>query len=182
MSLSAKQTAIVTGTTGTGKATTSHAPSPVKACRKGFRGLYRRVARLFDELRIARTGTTTASCLSDRKADVLVLDDCALRHPLPRRRAGIYSRSSRRPLRPSRDRLHGTRSDPTDGTRTWPTPPSTDAILRSCAPGAHEIALTGPSRRKTQERIEVKLELQQVAGRLPCSRAWNRHRGLRRRR
>src|SRR5450631_3024401 len=47
------QTVIITGATGTGKSYFGCALAH-QACRKGFRAMYRRVPRLFDELRLAR--------------------------------------------------------------------------------------------------------------------------------
>jgi DNA replication protein DnaC len=47
------QTVIITGPTGTGKSYFGCALAH-QACRKCFRAMYRRVPRLFDELRLAR--------------------------------------------------------------------------------------------------------------------------------
>ena len=52
------QTVIVTGATGTGKSYFACALAH-QACRKGFRVFYRRVPRLFDELRLARADGST---------------------------------------------------------------------------------------------------------------------------
>ncbi|MBL9020891.1 MAG: IS21-like element helper ATPase IstB, partial [Myxococcales bacterium] len=72
------QTVIVTGATGTGKSYLACALAH-QACRKGYRVLYRRVPRLFDELRLARADGTHQKLLAKfARADVLVLDDFAI--------------------------------------------------------------------------------------------------------
>ena len=76
--ISERQTVIVTGATGTGKSYFACALAH-QACRKGFRVLYRRVPRLFDELRLARADGTYQRLLTRlAKIDVLVLDDFAI--------------------------------------------------------------------------------------------------------
>ncbi|MBK8214768.1 MAG: ATP-binding protein [Myxococcales bacterium] len=143
------QTVIVTGATGTGKSYLACALAH-EACRKGFRVVYRRVARLFDELRIARADGSYHRVLSRiAKADVLVLDDFALA-PLTEeaRRDLLEILEDRYGLRATvftsqigPDRWHAYLADPTVA----------DAICDRVLHGAHKIALTGPSRRKTQE-------------------------------
>jgi DNA replication protein DnaC len=72
------QTVIVTGATGTGKSYLACALAH-QACRKGFRVLYRRVPRLFDELRLARADGSYPRLLARiAKIDVVVLDDFAI--------------------------------------------------------------------------------------------------------
>jgi DNA replication protein DnaC len=76
--VSEHQTVLVTGATGTGKSYFGCALAH-EACRKGFRALYRRVPRLFDELRLARADGTYSRLLARiAKIDVLVLDDFAI--------------------------------------------------------------------------------------------------------
>src|SRR5882724_5445873 len=76
--ISEHQTVIVTGATGTGKSYFACALAH-QACRKGFRVFYRRVPRLFDELRLARADGTHPRFLTRiAKVDVLVLDDFAI--------------------------------------------------------------------------------------------------------
>jgi DNA replication protein DnaC len=72
------QTVIITGATGTGKSYLACALAH-QACRKGLRVFYRRVPRLFDELRLARADGTHPRLLARiAKVDVLVLDDFAI--------------------------------------------------------------------------------------------------------
>jgi DNA replication protein DnaC len=74
--VSEHQTVIVTGATGTGKSYFACALAH-QACRNGFRSMYRRVPRLFDELRLARADGTYSRLLARiAKVDVLVLDSC----------------------------------------------------------------------------------------------------------
>ena len=76
--VSEHQPVLVTGATGTGKSYFACALAH-QACRKGFRALYRRVPRLFDELRLARADGTYQRLLARlAKIDVLVLDDFAI--------------------------------------------------------------------------------------------------------
>jgi DNA replication protein DnaC len=69
---------VITGATGTGKTyvacALAHAP-----CSKGYRALYRRARRLFDELMLARADGSYARLLAGvAKIDVLVIDDWGL--------------------------------------------------------------------------------------------------------
>ncbi len=121
-----------------------------QACRKGFRVIYRRVPRLFDELRLARADGTYHRLLARiAKADVLVLDDFAIA-PLTEEarrdlleiledRYGLRSTVFTSQLKP--DRWHAFLADPTVA----------DAICDRVLHGAHKLALAGPSRRKTTE-------------------------------
>ena len=142
------QTVIVTGATGTGKSYLACALAH-QACRKGFRVVYRRVARLFDELRLARADGTYHRVLARiAKSDVLVLDDFALA-PLTEeaRRDLLEILEDRYGLRATvftsqiaTDRWHAYLADPTVA----------DAICDRVLHGAHKIALSGPSRRKAK--------------------------------
>jgi DNA replication protein DnaC len=143
------QTVIVTGATGTGKSYFACAIAH-QACRKGFRVIYRRVPRLFDELRLARADGTYHRMLARiAKADVLVLDDFAIA-PLTEEarrdlleiledRYGLRSTVFTSQLKP--DRWHAFLADPTVA----------DAICDRVLHGAHKVALAGPSRRKTTD-------------------------------
>jgi DNA replication protein DnaC len=72
------QTVLVTGATGTGKTYVACALAQ-QACRKGFRAVYRRAPRFFDELRLARADGSYPRLLTRiARADVLVLDDFAI--------------------------------------------------------------------------------------------------------
>lgn len=139
------QTAIITGATGTGKTYFACALAH-QACRKGFRVFYRRVPRLFDELRLARADGTYPRLLARiAKVDVIVLDDFAI-GPLTgeARRDLLEILEDRYGLRATiitsqlkHERWHDFLADPTVA----------DAICDRVINGAHKIALAGPSRR-----------------------------------
>jgi len=140
------QTVIVTGATGTGKSYVACALAH-QACRKGHRVLYRRVPRLFDELRLARADGSHQKLLARfARTDVLVLDDFGI-NPLTEdaRRDLLEILEDRYGLRATvitsqlkHERWHEFLADPTVA----------DAICDRVIHGAHKIALTGPSRRK----------------------------------
>ena len=72
------QVIVITGATGTGKSYLGCALANL-ACRKGYRAIYRRAPRLFDELKLARAEVTYRSQLAKfAKIDVLVIDDFAV--------------------------------------------------------------------------------------------------------
>jgi DNA replication protein DnaC len=143
------QTVIITGATGTVKTYLACALAH-QACRKGHRVFYRRVPRLFDELRLARADGTYARVLARiAKADVLVLDDFAIA-PLTEeaRRDMLEILEDRYGLRATvitsqlkHDRWHDFLADPTVA----------DAICDRVLNGAHKVALSGPSRRHPKE-------------------------------
>jgi len=140
------QTVIVTGATGTGKTYFACALTQ-QACRKGFRAMYRRAPRFFDELRLARADGSYPRLLARiARVDVFVLDDFAIAPvtDLERRdllevledRYGLRSTVISSQLPP--DRWHDYLGDPTVA----------DAICDRVIHGAHKVALKGPSRRK----------------------------------
>ena len=143
------QTVIVTGATGTGKSYFACALAH-QACRKGLRAMYRRVPRLFDELRLARIDGTYSRFLARiAKIDVLLLDDFAIA-PLTddARRDLLEILEDRYDLRATiitsqlkHDRWHDYLGDPTIA----------DAICDRVIHHAHKVSLAGPSRRKSEK-------------------------------
>jgi DNA replication protein DnaC len=143
------QNVLITGMTGVGKTYVACALAQL-ACRNGFRALYRRTPRLFEELALAHAdGTYTRLLGRLAKVDVLVLDDWGLA-PL--------TDEQRRDVLEIMDDRHGARS--TVFASQLPVgkwhdhlgdPTIADAVLDRVVHNAHRINLKGPSRRKTEE-------------------------------
>jgi DNA replication protein DnaC len=137
---------LVTGATGVGKTYIACALGQ-QACRKGYRVVYRRLARFFEELNLARADGSYSKLLARiARVDVLIVDDwgiVAIKEPhrqdlleLMEDRDGLRSTiiTSQIP----RDKWHDYLGDPTVA----------DAILDRIVHNAYTIALKGPSRRK----------------------------------
>jgi DNA replication protein DnaC len=144
---------VITGPTGTGKTFIACALGH-HACRAGFRVLYRRMPRLFEELMLAHAdGTYTRQLARYARADVLVLDDwglAPLREPDRRDLLEIFedrygARStiltSQLPIEHWHDHL---------GEATV-----ADAICDRLLHNAHRIALVGPSWRKENAQLDA---------------------------
>lgn len=142
------QNVVVTGATGTGKTYIACALAQ-QACRKGYRALYRRAPRLFDELVLARADGTHVRLLAKlARADVLVIDDWGL--------AAIGDRERRDLLEVLEDR-YGNRSTimasqlpPSKWHDTLGDATIADAVCDRLLHNAHRIVLKGPSRRKEE--------------------------------
>ncbi len=145
-----KNNVLITGASGTGKTFIGCALSQT-ACRKGYRSIYRRVPRLFEELALAHAdGTYTKLLAKLARVDVLVLDDWGIA-PL--------KDAQRRDLLEILDDRYGARS--TILTSQLPQakwhdhigdPTAADAILDRLVHNAYRIALKGPSRRKEKSK------------------------------
>jgi DNA replication protein DnaC len=146
------QNVLITGATGTGKTYVACAFAQ-QACRKGHRAIYRRAARLFSELVLARADGTYARLLAKiARADVLVIDDFAMT-PI--------TDNERRDLFEILDDRHGTRSTiissqvPPKRFHDYINEPThADAICDRLIHGAHKLVLKGPSRRSPKEPTE----------------------------
>ena len=137
---------IITGKTGVGKSYLACALAN-QACRKGFRCLYRRASRLFEELMLAHADGTYAKLLARfAKIDVLVIDDFALSPITDMNRRDLLE------VLEDRDGLKSTivtsQLEPDDWHAFIGEPTSSDAICDRILHCSHHIMLKGPSRRK----------------------------------
>lgn len=143
------QVVILSGATGTGKTYVSCALAQ-HACRKGFRAMYRRAPRFFDELRLARADGSYPRLLSRiARVDVLVIDDFAI---------APITETERRDLLEVLEDRYGNRATvitsqlPPERWHDYLADPTlADAICDRVLHGAHKLALKGPSRRKDKE-------------------------------
>ena len=140
---------LITGATGTGKSFVACALAN-QACRRGFRALYRRAPRLFDELKIARADGTYRTVLARiARVDVLVLDDFGV--------AAMNDQERNDLLEVLEDR-YGLRSTivtsqlpPAHWHDYLADPTLADAICDRLVNNAHRLVLKGPSRRKPEK-------------------------------
>jgi DNA replication protein DnaC len=143
------QNVLIAGATGTGKTYLACALAQ-QACRKGYRAVYRRASRLFNELSLARAdGTYPRVLVRLAKVDVLVLDDWAM--------APITDTERRDLLEVLEDR-YGTRSTIVTSqlpSKRWHEhigdPTHADAICDRLIHNAHKLNLKGPSRRRPED-------------------------------
>jgi len=146
------QNVLITGKTGTGKTYIACAFAQ-QACRKGYRAIYRRAPRLYQDLALARADGSYARLLSAlARTDLLVIDDWALA-PLTAEqgqdileiledRYGNHSTIFASQL--DANRYHEYLRDPT----------LADAVCDRLLHNAHRVVLKGPSRRKEEAPIK----------------------------
>jgi len=140
------QAVLITGATGTGKTYIACALAQ-QACRKGFRAIYFRAGRLFEELRLAHADGSYVRLLARiARCDVLVIDDFAI---------APVTDVERRDLLEILDDRCGTRStivtsqlEPSTWHDYLADPTLADAICDRIVHHAHRLMLKGPSRRK----------------------------------
>jgi DNA replication protein DnaC len=140
------ETVIVSGATGTGKTYIACALAH-DTCRKGHRALYRRVPRMFEELRLARAEGVMHKLLARfARADVLILDDFAM---------APMTESERRDLLEIVEDRHGQRATiltsqlPPEKWHDYLGDPTVaDAICDRLLHRSPRLVLKGPSRRK----------------------------------
>lgn len=142
---------IVTGPTGVGKSYLACALAH-KACREGFRALYLRAPRLFDDLVLAKAdGRYRKMLAAYARLDLLVIDDWALTPFTDEQSRDILEvLEDRHELRSTLiasqlpiEKWHKTIGNPTLG----------DAILDRLVHNAYKIALKGDSLRKKSKNM-----------------------------
>lgn len=140
---------IITGPTGVGKSYLACALAH-KACREGFRALYLRAPRLFDDLAMAKADGRYRKILAGyARLDLLVIDDWGLATLNEEQRHDILEiLEDRHDLRSTLiasqlpiEKWHKVIGDPTLG----------DAILDRLVHSAHKLALKGDSLRKKRK-------------------------------
>jgi DNA replication protein DnaC len=139
---------LITGATGVGKTYVACALGH-QACRQGYRTLYRRLPRLFQELALARADGTCATLLS-RLARIacLIIDDWGLGSISEVQRQDLLevmedreaARSTIITSQLPRDDWHAFLGDPTIA----------DAAIDRLVNNAYTMPLKGPSRRKAE--------------------------------
>jgi DNA replication protein DnaC len=141
---------LVTGATGVGKSYLACALGQM-TCRLGSKVLYRRVPRLFEELRLARAEGSYARRLQKiAKMDLLILDDLGLGH---------LEETQRHDLLEVLEDRYGKRSTvvtsqlPIAKWHEWIGDATlADAILDRLVHNAYKVHLKGHSRRKTKAK------------------------------
>lgn len=140
------QNIVVTGATGTGKTYVACALAQ-QACRKGYRAVYRRAPRLFEELALAHADGTYPRLLARlAKVDVLIIDDWGLAPPTDRERRDFLEIIEDR--HGSRSTLITSQLDPKLWHDQIGDPTIADAVCDRILHNAHRLVLKGPSRRK----------------------------------
>lgn len=143
---------IITGPTGVGKSYLACALAH-KACREGFRALYLRAPRLFDDLALAKAdGRYRRVLAAYARLDLLVIDDWGLASLTEEQRRDVLEiLEDRHDLRSTLiasqlpiEKWHKVIGDPTLG----------DAILDRLVHNAHKLALKGDSLRKKPKKVQ----------------------------
>ena len=143
---------IITGPTGVGKSYLACALAH-KACREGFRALYLRAPRLFDDLALAKAdGRHRRVLAAYARLDLFVIDDWGLASLTEEQRRDVLEiLEDRHDLRSTLvasqlpiEKWHKVIGDPTLG----------DAILDRLVHNAHKLTLKGDSLRKKGKKMQ----------------------------
>jgi len=137
---------LITGLTGTGKSYFACALG-TQACRRGYRVLYYRTSRLFDDFVLARaTGGHVRLLGKLARMDVLIIDDWGLRPLAEQDRHDLLEVfEDRYDLRST---IMTSQLEPEKWYEQIGEPTMADAILDRVVHRAHRLELKGPSRRK----------------------------------
>ena len=143
---------VVTGATGTGKTYLACALAQ-HACRQGFRTLYRRASRLFEEMGLARADGSYVRVLGKfARIDVMIIDDWGLTPVREPERADLLEVLEDR--YGARSTIMTSQLDPKRWHDHLGDPTLADAICDRVLHNAHRIALFGPSRRKSETKTQ----------------------------
>lgn len=137
---------LITGPTGTGKSYLACALTQ-NACRRGYRGTYRRASALYEEIRIARaSGTYTRLLARFSRMNLLVIDDFGLNEATDADAQGLLD------ILEDRYDRRSTIITSQLAVKSWhdylPEPTVADAICDRVVHNAYRFALKGNSRRK----------------------------------
>ena len=142
------QNVIISGKTGTGKTYIACALAQ-QACRKGYRAIYRRAPRLFQELALARADGTYPRLLARlARTDVLIIDDWALSPLTAEQRNDVLEILEDR--YGGRSTIVASQLDPKRYHEYLGDPTVADAVCDRLIHNAHRVVLSGPSRRKEE--------------------------------
>ena len=143
------QNIVLTGATGTGKTYIACALAQ-QACRRGYRVLYRRASRLFQEMLLARADGSYPRMLAKfARIDLLVIDDWALTPVPEQERYDLLEILEDRTE--TRSTMITSQLPPGNWHEQIGDPTLADAILDRILHRAYKIALQGPSLRKENE-------------------------------
>ena len=143
---------IITGPTGVGKSYLACALAH-KACREGFRALYLRAPRLFDDLALAKAdGRYRRVLAAYARIDLLVIDDWGLASLTEEQRRDVLEILE--DLHDLRSTLVGSQLPIEKWQKVIGDPTLGDAILDRLVHNAHKLTLKGDSLRKKDKKMQ----------------------------
>jgi DNA replication protein DnaC len=144
------QAIVITGPTGSGKSFVACAFAH-QGCRQGYRALYRRASRLFNELKLARADGSYQRLLARlAKIDVLIIDDFAIAPINDHERCDLLEILEDR--QETRSTIITSQLEPKHWHDYLADPTLADAICDRVLSRAHRLVLKGASRRKDEPK------------------------------